>query len=95
MNGPQHYAMAEQLLAAAEGVRDKFSDRLKGVATDPMGPVETKGWDIALAAALDAAQAHATLALVAATVQANSLDAFEVAATGASGLTEWGKAVAS
>ncbi len=39
------------------------------------------------------AQVHATLALVAAVVEADTLDAFEVATTGRSGLTDWGKAV--
>ena len=39
------------------------------------------------------AQAHATLALVAAVVAADELDTFEVVATGRSGLTDWGKAV--
>ena len=91
MNGPQHYRMAEQLIVAAEDVRNKFSDRLHGVAADPMGPVEAKGWDIALAAALDAAQTHATLALVAAQVDAAGLYAEEI--NDASNMTEWGEAV--
>lgn len=89
MNGPEHYRMAQQLLEAAEGVRDKFSDRLKGVAVDPMGPVETKGWDIALAAALDAAQVHATLALAAAQVDAAELHSVET--NGHDVMTEWGE----
>lgn len=91
MNGPQHYDAAEQLLAAAEDVRDKFSDRLKGVAADPLGPVEAKGWDIALAAALDAAQAHATLALAAAQVETAGLDTWDD--HGLDRETDWGKAV--
>jgi len=39
------------------------------------------------------AQVHATLALVAAVVEADEIDSFEVAVTGKTGLTEWGKAV--
>jgi len=41
------------------------------------------------------AQVHATLALVAATVETGGLDTWEVEETGASGDTEWGKAVRS
>lgn len=90
MNGPQHYRMAEQLLAAAEDVRDKFSDRIKGVAKDPMGPVEAKGWDLALSAALDAAQVHATLAQAAATVDTAELGIADEYGTEV--VTDWGKA---
>lgn len=46
-----------------------------------------------IAARMAKAQVHATLALVAAVVEADTLDTFEVAATGRSGLTDWGKAV--
>jgi hypothetical protein len=79
MNGPEHYAKAEVLL----------SNAWDHVGKD--GPLLHSA-DVRLAL-VTAAQAHATLALVAAVVEADTLDTFEVAATGRSGLTDWGKAV--
>lgn len=82
MNGPQHYKQAEVLLSNAW-------DHVGGKDGD--GPLLHSA-DVRLAL-VTAAQAHATLALVAAVVEADTLDTFEVATSGRSGLTDWGKAV--
>lgn len=85
MNGPQHYAKAEELLANV----DVLAQQIQGKY---LNPVEIAVNQVAFESGIGAAQVHATLALVAAQVDAAGLGVFEIAATGASGLTAWGKA---
>jgi hypothetical protein len=85
MNGPQHYAEAERLLAVAVETEGALEGKT-------LHPSHLAGWHAVLANLTGAAQVHATLALVAAQVDAAEIGVFEIAATGASGLTAWGKA---
>lgn len=67
MNGPQHYAEAEELLAS----------------------IEYRGTPEQVQAVATAAQAHATLALVAAQIDAANLHS--VGINGNESMTEWGE----
>lgn len=70
MNGPQHYARAQELVTRAEGYRD----------LDQWTMLSLQERTDAQAADAAAAQVHATLALVAVTVESWALSAEEMLA---------------
>ena len=82
MNGPQHYAEAERLIAAGEEVVKEIRVA-KGYESrrDALGKQAMGIWA--------QAQAHATLALTAAQIDAAELHSVEI--NGHDVMTEWGE----